>query len=494
MAQTRKRKKKVTDTRRYSKVTDHKLQGKKLIPPFRQLKNLKPTSWMDERLPEMLWCVLVRGALNQEDFVRLIREIARIFKGIPDENRKFDLTLTGLSSLPEEVWGSFSRRLAMDSRVVEALRPLMRFEALPGRGRWLEIIPEQPVQDDWAHLQKSVLLSTFHQSQEATDCRWARIVCMVLAGKLKFVGDEMGETLKGILGYPDYGDLRHVRPSIRALEGTFSGVDGGLSPAWCESFWIQCFEQTECGIGIPFETQGVPNEIPDLAHLREVSSRLAKHAEGKTTSSNVNPKQDAIFGFAGYALSVAREIFEGGNPSGILGRLGLRTILECLITLKYLTAVDSEELWLAYRSYGSGQVKLAFLKHLEADGDGASSLDPEILEQLANEDAWMEFVDINLADWEGKNLRQRAQDSNTKAEYDAYYPWNSGFSHGNWGAIRSTVMETCSNPLHRFHRVLRTDAVALPDVRHDVCVLVDNIFAVVESQYPGFDQRLLSRV
>lgn len=491
MAVSRKRKKHQPAARQYSTVSEHKQQGKKLLPPFKQLKNFQSASWLDSRLPEMLWCVLLRGVLNQDEFVVLIRDLAPMFRGLADGDLKFDPTLSGLTVLPEGVWDSLRGRLSCDSRLRRALRPLLLFGDLPGREKWKEIVRDEPTLQDWGLLRNSVLAAIFHQSQEATDCRWARIVCMVLAGKIRFVGEELRETAKGVLGYPDYGDQRRVRPSVRALEVTFSGEDGALSPVWCESFWKQCFERTPCGVGIPFQGDGDHPASPVAEEIQYISVQLAQHCEIQRNSTSLDPRLDAVYGLAAYALVVIGELFRGECNTGVLGRLGLRTILECLITLKYLSTVNSPEVWMAYRTYGSGQVKLAFLKHLEATEDGSTSLDPVILEQLANEDVWMEFLDINLADWEGKNLRQRAQESATKEDYDAYYSWNSGFSHGNWGAIRTTIMETCSNPLHRFHRILRTNPVDLPDVRQDACVLMDKILEVVNSQYPGFHPRLL---
>ena len=59
--------------RNESKLSYHKQFKKELKPPLLQI-NLIPSSWVDERLPEMLWAVLVIGNIE--------RKIALNFLGI----------------------------------------------------------------------------------------------------------------------------------------------------------------------------------------------------------------------------------------------------------------------------------------------------------------------------------------------------------------------------------------------------------------------------
>lgn len=48
-----------------------------------------------------------------------------------------------------------------------------------------------------------------------------------------------------------------------------------------------------------------------------------------------------------------------------------------------------------YRNYGAGLSKLAYLKNVN-EKNMPSFITKELLEQLANEDMWMEFQDIKL--------------------------------------------------------------------------------------------------
>jgi Family of unknown function (DUF5677) len=104
----------------------------------------------------------------------------------------------------------------------------------------------------------------------------------------------------------------------------------------------------------------------------------------------------------------------------ISARMSLRTLLECFVTLAYLVKRDSDELWRAYRAFGAGQVKLAFIKLNESEGK-VGYVKTESLERLANEDMWQEFLPISLDHWEKTNLRAMSQQADVKEGYDQYY-------------------------------------------------------------------------
>ena len=56
-----------------------------------------------------------------------------------------------------------------------------------------------------------------------------------------------------------------------------------------------------------------------------------------------------------------------------------------------------------------------------------------MLEQLANEDMWQEFVEIDFGNWTGTTVRKMAEDAGVKDAYDGYYVWPSGYVHGSLG-------------------------------------------------------------
>jgi len=160
------------------------------------------------------------------------------------------------------------------------------------------------------------------------------------------------------------------------------------------------------------------------------------------------------------------------------------------ITLAYLLVKDDAELWRMYRNYGTGQAKLTFLKLIKRDSkDLPQHVDIELLEQLANEDMWQEFVSIDFGHWAKLDVRRMAEEAGVKDVYDAYYVWPSGFVHGHWGAIRDSVFDLCANPLHRFHRIPRAMRVDMDDVCFDAIDIVNRVLHLLDQAYPSFSAR-----
>jgi len=77
---------------------------------------------------------------------------------------------------------------------------------------------------------------------------------------------------------------------------------------------------------------------------------------------------------------------------------------------KYLLQKEKKEtrIWDDYRCYGTGQLKLLYLK-LKEMGQEISSIGIDDLDYLANEDKWIEFVPINLGHWDSTNLKKSAR-------------------------------------------------------------------------------------
>lgn len=154
-----------------------------------------------------------------------------------------------------------------------------------------------------------------------------------------------------------------------------------------------------------------------------------------------------------FAISLFEEVILYWNSTSIGSRLSLRALVEARITFEYLLTKESseEKIWEDYRGYWTGQMKLIHLK-LDEMKNKPSSIDPEEIEMIVNEDKWLEFTPINLWHWDSTNLRKMSEEVWLKDLYDKYYDYTSSFMHGNWWAVRTSVYQKCMNPLHRYHR------------------------------------------
>lgn len=471
----------------HSTISQHHRQGTILTPPLGSLPQLTMASWKDDRLPEMLWAVLIVGNLPQSKAINIFRRVAKFFQQFSgDKDAPCDVRLSGLSRMKPEVFDDFLGNLLATKECKEILRPLLLFHDLPARSLWGKAIGEEPVDDDWKPLMIAVTSTLFHQSQEATDCRWVRVMCILLAGKLKLQSKEQVEEL---INYPDV-DLRKVRPSVRAMEGAMDALIplNETDKGWSKKFWEQCLIDTSC-FPLELKSSVLPVLGTSASRLREVYNLLVKHTYNTQTTTMTDARHDTVFGVGLYCLNILSELLHVGASQSIIARFALRTIVDCLISLAYLAKKDEAGLWNSYRVFGAGQAKLSYLKIAQMD-EAPSYVNVELLKELANEDLWEEFLPIELGHWEKSNTRKMSEDAGVKDVYDQFYSWTSTFSHGHWGALRDSVFDTCGNSLHRLHRIPRESTRVLPDVLSDACLCVDKILEVISQCYPDFPHKV----
>lgn len=488
--------------RSFSTLPQHDLAGKTLRPPLRRLDKVKLTSWQDDHLPSMIWASLLTETLPRKDYLecfrKLISHCAPWFAdgGLLDrrapvsaERHQIDfssiLDFDSISQLPDEQFSQFFDLLVAHPLGRNALRPLLRLSSPPGIERWHTLIADNPADSDWTLLARAVARCLDHQSESSTDIRWLKLSVPIVAGKMRF-GPGFEEHVRQILEFPNRGDLRSVRPSIRVAE---VAVRRNPPPAWIRSFWDECVRSTSCVD--PTDIQKELRRQPSHLDPREVfgcRSDLTNRFFEVKSSERVDARLDAVFGLTLYALSIVTTLAATRTQETMLGRLALRALVEAQLTLAFLASRDEPKLWSQWRIYGSGQVKLAFLKAQESSGDLPGFYSSDELEQLANEDIWQEYLDIDLGHWTKGNLRWMAIEAGEKDIYDKFYGWSSGFVHAQWGAIRDTDYVTCHNPLHRLHRIPRAIARRQASVEKDAVELLNFMLEIVDRLYPGPSQ------
>ncbi|MEJ0012653.1 MAG: DUF5677 domain-containing protein [Bauldia sp.] len=298
-----------------------------------------------------------------------------------------------------------------------------------------------------------------------------------------------------MIHYPDKGDMRAVRPHIRASEMMTRNrmSESGRLPPYAGVFWSECFSKTAC---IPrFPDEGARQEdyrifFDDVAKLYDELSNWFMATIGTTA---IDARHDATFGLALYILQLLVFALKSTAGQTVAGRLIARTALEAYLTLSFLSSKDDPTIWMQYRNYGAGQSKLAYLKNVSVE-DLPSFTTRELLESLANEDMWMEFQDINLGAWSDKNLRKMAEEAGVKDVYDRYYDGLSAYVHANWSATRHAVYGDCVNPLHRFHRVPVPPRFLFQDTVPDIVKIANLALERVAILYPPFKPRLHLKV
>ena len=485
--QSRAKRKPLKSGRNRTPIGGHRRVKGKLVTPFNAseaAETMKDSSWIDTRLPEMLWAVLVIYALGRDEGLDCFRKVLTFVAEHARKEDLSDLTLTGISELEptlREELISFITGLPGTSDVLASLK---LFDALPAKDDWEKHLTYSD--PDIRMLMGAIGSSLWHQTQEATDCRWLRVMAIIMAGKVSFA-THLEKFVDMLFTYPDGYPENEVRPRIRAAE---IGLDTLQSRErmWPDAFWKQAWEDTECLRSTQRHSKLPSGEVVTRQAISELRARLEEHWLDTHSSTAIDRKHDAFFGMAFFALRTLEELMGIGVSTSILGRLGLRTILETRINLGYLLKEDDPELWQKWREYGAGQAKLNALRFDEYL-EPPEYIDLDAIEGIASEDIWEELLDINLAGWSGLDLRKLSERSGLKNTYDKHYSWASGYAHGMWGAIRESCFQVCANPLHRLHRY--PERFSLQDTVEDAARLVDDIIEDLDDAYPSFETRVL---
>ena len=497
MSQKRAKKQQKRKNKNQGRIASHKKEGSQLIAPFNQIPNTSYMSWMNDRLPCMVWAGLLINGIGRESAIEVFRSIGlhvgNLFREV--EERECNLPrvgLYGLSTLDIDLQNKFFEVLFSEEVVVDALKPIMLIDELPLSNKWEEYLGKASENEEalWTAMADAVVILLDHQSQESTDCRWAYMIPIVNSGKLHLQTEEQ---FREYIEYPHYEDQRKVRPFIRSTEMQFGGgmMNDEYSSGkkeWAKKFWDECKAKTECFAPEP-EKFDVDYDLPKtVAAIREIWNDLSVHFATTDKFTHVQPMRDASFGFCFYALAITQE---GLASSGKLltAKLALRMLAEIHITFKYLISVGDKKLWDVYRAFGAGQAKLTFLKLDEVLEDQPGYLNKESIEALANEDMYMDFQNIELGNWAKTDLRKMSQVAGCKDVYDAYYSWPSSYAHGQWCAVRDVVFTTCYNPLHRLHRIPRPAPRYEDGAEGDLILLFNKILDLLNDIYPKFEKR-----
>lgn len=481
----------------YSSLKSHKLEHGKLSPPLNRIEKMRSSSWRDDHLPLMLWAVLLAEVFPRNDFLVCLRSILEtcamwFCKDGPlaaadlpppeDGNINFTsvLDMQTLAQMPNDLFEEFVKIPLRHPLGYAALRPILLLKAVPAVDRWHAYLKTTPQEDDWETMARAIAATLDHQSQRSTDIRWFKMMTPIIAGKMHF-HQSMAEKLQEFFEYPNRGDQRSVRPSIRANEMTLRRTP---VPSWVAAFWEECANRTSCVDPTDFDTErrgSTSLAMEAVSHTRDsVISRFFENLSG----TEVNARLDSAFGLVLYSLAIAQEISISNMHEDIMGKLALRTLVESVITLNYLAHKDDKAVWSTWRVYGAGQAKLAFLRIQGLTGDVPHFFEENELEQIANEDQWQEFLDIDIGHWDRTNLRTMAREASCMQLYENFYSWTSNFSHSHWGSVRDTNFISCHNPLHRLHRIPRLVPRRAKSVESDVINLINGMLDVLERLFP----------
>ena len=431
--------------------------------------NFQTNSWNRERLPEYLWLAIIFLNFDRKTGFEKLFPILKYISTINDNYLTFPRLSSILSLTPETQEKIYQKILCrIDKSVLAPLTVIINADDYPVFYKYfndntmfierrLEIIRET-IRKLWNH-----------QSNEATDIRYLALSLLLFNNRLH-IGPETKDTAIAFTNYPriDHSDerMRIYRPTIRSIEGMgFEQTDYSFS----NFFWNEISILDKCNpYFIKYEKESLKNEniIKDTRDALDYTSAFYKAEQIHSSKLLV------LSGLLCYAIKIFEEIITKDLENSILGRHGLRTIIEILIIAKYLIKNENERpnIWDEYKQYGIGKYKLILLKSREnKDKEKLSHFNENLIDILVNENIWEEFQDIDLKYFDKTGMREKSIEVNEKEFYDIFYDYDSSYVHGLWGAIRESSILACNNPNHLFH--------SIPDifnVQKQVSILFDS--------------------
>lgn len=473
-------------------INQRKFSKGVIASPLSRLTESAPiswSSWKDDHLPNMLWAAICAGNLERADCLELFRCISEIAARHLKSNKDATLGHNFLSTLDYDVFSEIFSPILLNSKAREAVSSIVNVTSLQDYEQWSRLFSGSEISSDAAPLMKGVLSCFDHQSQEATDVRWLKVLFFVMSDRVR----APLEFTKSVALYPNFGDMRMVRPSIRAFEMSVRAFEVGsekpetVPTPNAADFWNEMVDKTPCILPERKKRTSSPTTVTRASILGTLQ-QVCDHFMNNITTTAVDARLDSAFGIAINMLTLSAEVSVSPSNNYATGRIILRTIVENYITLKYLGHKDDPKVWLQYRNYGSGQTALAFIKNTFSQSV-PDSIDMDRLEALANEDAWHETKDIIVGNWAKLNLRTMSEEAGIKDVYDSYYDWTSGFVHGHWGAVRDSSFTICMNPLHRLHRV-PAPGNPMPSVLSDCCKITNRAIDEINRLYPTLKARI----
>jgi hypothetical protein len=290
--------------------------------------------------------------------------------------------------------------------------------------------------------------------------------------------------------------MRWYRAAIRSTEGGIGMVDEDKSD-FSSNFWKSFGMITQCN---PMKIE-FPNNANDYSEFVIDCRKALEYVYLSNKEEFITEdKFSVVIGFVNYSLKIFEEINSSSLGNGILGRQGLRTIIESYIMLKYLLGKEPEHpnIWREYKLYGISKYKLILLKARETDYiDTTSHISIPIIDALVNEFMSEEFINVDLRYFDNQSIRDKSIEVGEKQLYDLFYDYDSSFSHALWGAIRESAMIFCNSAAHHYHPIpdlyVNQD---LPDVKMDCIKVVKMLFSIFSELYelpPAFLNKHLAQ-
>jgi Family of unknown function (DUF5677) len=469
-------------------ISGHKRDRKKLVTPMNALPNMRPTDWVADLLPELLW---VAAMLREYDEPVAAWNVLEALEPFVDEPWALDGHMSAFALVPEDRRPEALE--ALDERGVPALpdsfgHALSLYPDCPAAwlyARWST--RNTPDIDHGIGYLKGLVADNFAwRTEPATRLRLVTIGRLVHHSRIRVSPDWLETSY--IPRYPGGltdDERRAAESEIRAMYGALHAAsDMHEDTEWSRYFWRQSYRVSVCELpGSQLvaaddpETDTSDEPGPTIADLwttfRDAAEALTREladAQQRVEIDLYAPEATEVkLGLASRQVRLLRVLLSDPHLwAAANGAHILRALVDTLITTSWLLLKNESELYLRFRTFGLGRLKL-FKLHFEDYFDQHENPSQEQLEFVESLDEEVNFellemfTDIDLGgNFSGVSIRDMAKEAGIDQYYNLGYQPYSSEAHGDWVSLRRSDLTHCRNPLHRFHRLARFNAEPSP--------------------------------
>ena len=483
------RKSKVVANTKNDAFSGFKRDKKKLKSPFTAVFEassipLEKSNWHDIQMPEFLWLALIVHAFDEKEAIRRLRGIAEQWPDVSQLNNRAVQpgSLTAIAGLNHKARRHLLTTILREVGAKTVLAPLCHLPGLPARDDWVSVFGEEETIEHWHALGDAIQACSMFDSDRTTDICWFIDAVSMLSGQIT-AANGVREDFDAIrAAYP--GNRKRVGGLFRCSVGNMR-----LIPAdWPATFWKEVYRKFPPASAPPEHQYLTDNDLGAAYHLTSLVGILANHY-WQTRKGSDDRIHETAFGIALAAATLAYEVVELRVQNRFCGLATLRTVAESTINLSFLARRNNPDLWTRFRQYGSGQAHLISCK-LDSSRASAHCIDTLWINAFLQEEQSKHFIDIDLGDWAGNNIRARAEEGGTKDIYDSYYDYSSSLLHGDWLGAATFGTTWDVNPFHRLQRIPRQYPRNLPSVVPDLFRVLNRLLDSLVLVFPGLDFRL----
>ena len=225
-------------------LKDHKQKGKVFTPPLMQNHFLKPLSWINDLVPELLWIALVHRKLGRKEANETILALHQEYVRISET----EYLLPFISSY-DTLSKVLKKKLKEEFQKTEHYEKL--FFGLIELQYFYEGHPLEFLYDDKSISIEEVELQTIkstleeilvRRTKDSTLVQGAFYYVSFLVGKIQPLRKETILEINELSNYPDSELSREIASSIRATINAVAGIGKNPDCTWIRDFWNKSFQ------------------------------------------------------------------------------------------------------------------------------------------------------------------------------------------------------------------------------------------------------------